>query len=70
MAKKSTIINITLALILFSLFTGLLILGAVFDFLAQWNINPYIASIALLIGAILSLGYLVWALLNWRLSKV
>ncbi len=64
------ILNTVLSLVLFSLFTGLLIAGAFFDFLDRWNINPYIASIVLLVGAIISLGYLIWALFNWRLSRI
>jgi len=68
MAKnKWKILNIVIALIVFSIFTGLLIFGAVFDFLDKWNINPYIASVVLLIGAILSLKYLVWELFNLKL---
>ena len=68
--NKTTILNIATSLILFSLFTGLLIAGAFFNFLEQWNLNPYLASIVLLVGAILSLGYLLWALFNWRLSRI
>lgn len=67
---KYKLLNIVLAIIGFSIFTGLLIFGAIFDFLDQWNINPYIASIVLLIGAIISLIYLVWALFNFRLLKI
>jgi len=73
MVKKNSmrnVLNIIISLILFSIFTGLLIFGAVFDFLGQWKVNPYVASIVLLIGAIISLIYLVWALFNWRLSKI
>ena len=68
--EKSKVLNIVISLIVFSVFTGLLIFGAFFDFLEQWKINPYVASIILLMGSILSLGYLIWALLNWRLSRI
>ena len=64
------LLNIIVSLIVFSIFAGLLIFGAVFDVYNQSKINPSASSILILISAILSLIYLVWALLNWRLSKI
>jgi len=73
MPKKKSIwktLNVGIALVVFSIITGLLIFGAVFDFFEQWSINPFIASLVLLGGAVFSLIYLTWALLNWRFSRI